>query len=104
MLRGICKQDRFFCRTPNPNRASGTKVLDRPESRPRRLCGIDTFLQVTEDRKADTLPNSHNDPTHVAVWWIEHACAKSEGTATFQRSARRLRSNDGNNHERAARV
>src|SRR5271163_574311 len=31
-------------------------MLDRPESRPRSLCRIDSLLQVAEDRKAKTLP------------------------------------------------
>jgi hypothetical protein len=65
VLRGICKQDRFYCRTPYPNRASGTEMLDRPESRQRCLCGIDSLLQVTEDRKADTLPFCDRREEHV---------------------------------------
>ena len=44
---------------------SPAKMLDRPESRPRCLCGVHALLQMTEDRKSNTLTLCARREEHV---------------------------------------
>ena len=65
---GICQQNGCFGRTIYPDRVSGTKVLDRPESSPRCLFRIDALLEMAENGKANALALSNRCEEHVRAY------------------------------------